>query len=217
MLISFTIMAHPKRSEWVNRLVEQTGITTIVWDTQNDVWETGKRSLLSFNVNAEYHVIIQDDCLPCSNFVNICKSALEYAEGKPVGLYVGKPRPYRHIIEPAISYAYHNGYSWLEMEPMLWGQGMALPTIDIPSIVEWGDSNPVQNRYDMRVSRYYQHQDRRALFTVPSLVDHRREQENPSLIPGHGGDRFAYYWLENPVFNFNSEPYKLETKFLTST
>lgn len=207
-------MAHPNRSGWVDILVEQTGITTIVWDTKNDVWDTGKRSLLAFSPRAKYHVVIQDDCLPCDRFVDQCNTALSEAKGYPVGLYVGKPKPYRTAIEPIIKSAITGGYSWIEMQPCLWGQGVALPVTNIDAIVAWGERHPIPNRYDQRISEYYLSQEAMAWFTIPSLVDHRRQSENPSLICGHGDDRFAYYWERSPVSDWSKSPLKCEHQFM---
>jgi len=213
-VISFAIMAHPKRSEWVKLLSTQTGIKTIVWDTDNNIWDTGKRSLLAFDSGAEYHVVIQDDCIPCDNFVAVCNAAIPHAKGNPIGLYVGYPKPYRNAIQSIMLTAIANGYSWIEMQPCLWGQCMSIPTKDIAAIVEWGECHPIPNRYDQRVSEYYLSKNQNAWFTIPSLVDHRRQSENPSLTPNHGDDRYAYHWERCPVADWSKPPLQVFQEFM---
>src|ERR1043166_7372284 len=47
--VSIAIMAHPQRAPFVQELLERLDVTPeVVWDRENNSWETGRRSLLAF-------------------------------------------------------------------------------------------------------------------------------------------------------------------------
>jgi hypothetical protein len=195
-LISVAVMAHPRRAAWVPELAEQIGgDPTIVWDRHNDRWDTGRRSLLAYHKDATHHVVIQDDAIVCRDLLPALAVAAEHSGTRPVGLYTGNLRPSHHLVAAKLAAARHGGTPWWEGEGPWWGVGIMLPTADIPQLVAWGDTKPQIANYDMRISRWYLSQNRPCIYTVPSLVEHRHGDDNPSLIPGRTATNRCARWF----------------------
>jgi hypothetical protein len=195
-VISVAIMAHPRRASWVPQLEEQIGGNVqVVWDERNDRWDTGRRSLLAYHEDATHHVVIQDDALVCRDLLAGLRQIAAQAGNRPVGLYTGNLRPSHHLVAANLAAARHSGTPWWEGEGPWWGVGIMLPTVDIPKVVAWGDSKPQIANYDMRISRWYLSQNRPCWYTVPSLVEHRHGDGNPSLVPGRTATNRCARWF----------------------
>jgi hypothetical protein len=64
--------------------------------------------------------------------------------------------------------------------------GLMLPVRDIPAMLEYGDSfNTIHD--DLKVRNFYRSQGRKLMFPIPSLLQHRNVDVNPSLVPGNDG------------------------------
>lgn len=185
MRVSAAIMAHPKRAASVERLQRMLDRDVpVVWDERNDRWDTGRRSLLAYDKSADYHLVVQDDCLPAAD---LC-AALErwiptLARPGATCLYAGNIGRFRRVL----SAAEPTPPCWLQMKRIQWGVALVLPTSLIESAVRHGDSARVTN-YDMRLSLWAQSLGLPVYYPYPSWVDH---DPGPSLIGGHGHDRQA--------------------------
>lgn len=178
MKISITIMAHPKRRKQAEMLLvklagqgfEFCGIT---WDQQNDEWHTGERALRAgIDKQADYHVILQDDAILPPNFYAHVENALNNVPLRSlVSFYTGTGRPLPDRVTSAVKRA-ANG-SWLQFNTLLWGVGIAIPTLHIAQMLEnVADRTEV---YDTRIGIGYQGQHLPVYYTNPSLVDHDDE------------------------------------------
>lgn len=190
------IMAHPRRAPFVEELQAQLPEATVVWDQHDDRWETGRRALLAYQPDAEAHAVIQDDAIPCADFIAGLERITDAAQGHPIGLYIGSVRPHQNTVTPALRRAIHEGSPWLVAPGPYWGVGLVLPVADIDELVAWGDKKPEIKNYDRRIARFYETQGRDCWYTVPSLVDHRPVHENPSLVTGRVADRRAHSFLK---------------------
>ena len=196
MRLSVAIMAHPTRRRFVGELADRLPEAVVVWDRENDRWETGSRSLLSFDSAADAHLVIQDDSLPCRDLVAGAMAAFKATDGeRPIALYTGRVRPHRETVTPAVKRALRIGSPWLEMPGPWWGPGLVIPSAHIPELVEWGDRHPKIRNYDRRIEAFYQEQGIDCWYTVPSLVEHRPVEENPSLVKGRTGNRQAHSFI----------------------
>lgn len=197
-LISVAVMAHPKRAQWVPELVEKLDADpTVVWDRHNDRWETGRRSMLAFDPDARYHLVIQDDAIVPRNLVAGLERAIEHCprdheQPLMMGLYVGRTRPYATYVQELADKA-GRGTSWLTMSMIHWGVGILAETRVIPEMIEWGDRHGEVRNYDTRIGTWCQVHGIPAWYPWPSLVDHRI---SPSLIPGRRSDqRYAHSFI----------------------
>ena len=194
--LSVAIMAHKKREEWVPDLESQLPGVTTVWDKKNDRWDTGARSLVAHNGKSEWHMVVQDDALLPPDFYEGVKKMLRSAPPEhPVGLYYGRVRPRAIDTENLTAKAKKEKASFIVHNGPWWGVGIVIPTAHTKDIVNWGDKNPQIPNYDRRISRWYGQMDIPCYYTVPSLIEHRTEN-NPSLVPGRTGqNRRAWEFL----------------------
>lgn len=182
--LSATIMAHHKRESSAQSLSRQFDIP-ITWDTNNDRWDTGRRSLLSFDTTATHHLVLQDDAIAEDNLLLQIKEALQYVPyGRPLCLYIGRVQKFARIWIRQI----RRDTSWITMPGINWGVGLVIPTNHIEPAVVYGDSLNLPN-YDLRLSRYFEQERIKCWYPWPSLVDHA---DGPSLVAGRNGGRHAY-------------------------
>lgn len=168
MKISVAIMAHRKRSAVVADLVERLGIEDdrVVWDRRSDRWDTGVRAWRHHDPAADWHLVLQDDAMPCRDLLPGLEAALDHIPAQSVvSLYLGSNGPR--------SLAAHDP-SWITFPRLIWGVGIAVPVASIDDMLTWCEQNPQPN-YDTRVARYYERAARWPVYyTWPSLVDHRQ-------------------------------------------
>jgi len=190
MTVSVAIMAHPQRAGWARDVQERLDApATIVWDRHDDIWDTGRRALLHADWQADRHVVLQDDALPCRDLTaGITIMGNVVPAECPIGLYCGsRGRGSSYAI--LVRKARRNGASFMtaRVSP-LWGIGVALPTVHIDGIVEYGDRVAVDRGaiYDGRIRRWYRQRNIDQWYPVPSLVEHRSAIEGEVSLLGRG-------------------------------
>lgn len=187
--LSVAVMAHPAREAWVPDLVAALDHPdpAVVWDEGwNDRHETGLRALRAYDPGATHHLVVQDDGLVCRDLCAALTRAVVTAGERPLGLMVGRHRPDHQRISLLEEIARLTGAPWFAMEGPWWGVGLVVPTCHIGELTAWYQRQETPN-YDRRISRWYARQGVDCWYTVPSLVDHRGADENPSLVPGRTG------------------------------
>jgi hypothetical protein len=192
--LSIAIMAHKKREKWVPKLAEQLGPDCkIVWDTKNDRHHTGGNALAAYDPDATHHMVIQDDAILAKDIVPGVINALKHVPASnPVGLYVGRARPRTDEVRSLMTRATETNASFMVHKGPWWGVGIVLPTKSIRDLINHYDAMSAVPNYDRRIARYFESKGLYCYYTVPSLVDHRIE-DNPSLVAGRGSDgRYAY-------------------------
>lgn len=197
MKLSVAIMAHPKREAFVEELLPQLPGATVVWDRRNDRWDTGRRSMEAHDPEANYHLVVQDDALLCPNFLRGVELALcSIDPSSPAAFYTGKTRPFARAVEQAVQAATAAGQSWFTAQGPLWGPAVAMPVHRIDEVLEGADPVPISN-YDTKMATYLQSVGTDCWYSIPSLVDHRVGDENPSLVPGRSAvpSRTAHRWI----------------------
>lgn len=203
--MSAVMMAHPSRRQFVAELQGQLGRPLdVVWDRKGDRWDTGRRAMLAHDPAADWHLVLQDDAVPCRDLIagieRACGAATAAGHHGPIAFYAGCQRPASVQVQAQtlIDQARRRGAAWMRMEGPWWGVAIALPVDQIADMLAWGDqrdepaSPDYIANYDKRISRYYASQGIDCWYSVPSLVDHREVSENPSLVPGRTGNRQAH-------------------------
>lgn len=217
MKLSAAIMGHPKRLDFINDLSRQLPGVRVVLDRKNDRWDTGARALLGYELGATHHLVVQDDAILCKDFLAGCELVAEQAGDHPVSLYIGQVRPHVQMVSPAVAHVRDSGGVWLRMGGPWWGVAVIIPVRYIDHMVAWGATRRHIANYDKRMSHYFKvHHKIDCWYTVPSLVDHRSEDENPSLVPGRRGNRRAQYFIgdRSPLdIDWTTPPTPLMTMF----
>ena len=180
--VSFTIMAHEKRAAWAEQLAQELDCS-ITWDRHNDRHETGLRAIKAYEPSATHHCVVQDDVILAPNFKDEVKKLILYPEeDAPVGLYYGGKGSSHSAHVTAHQFAQSRQANWVIRRGPIWGPAIIYPVRTIPDLVKFYEESHVQN-YDRRVMRFYQSVKKHCWYTIPSLVEHRVD-DNPSLC-GH--------------------------------
>lgn len=195
MRLSIALMGHPKRQHFVDELLPKLPGAELVMDEKDDRWDTGRRSLLAHHPKATHHLVIQDDAIPCRNLLPGLRRAIEHSGEHPLCLYIGKVRPKQRIVSPAVKHILREGGCWMAAEGPWWGVGVVVPVADIPEIVAFGDRAKQYQNYDKKIEKFYSRRKIACWYSVPSLVDHRPVDENPSLVAGRHGNRRAQLFI----------------------
>lgn len=194
MKLGVVVMAHKKREHLVPELLERLGLTDddVVWDRKNDRWDTGRRAWERYDPSCTHWCVVQDDALPCRDFIAGMEKALERVpDNVLVTPYIGTRRPARGKIDRVVQEAVAAKAAFIEMPSLNWGVAITAPTSIIDEMLPWCDVQQYPN-YDRRIGRYAIDVMRMETWcTFPSLVDHR---DIPSLI-GHGDGRVAHHFI----------------------
>lgn len=210
---SVAIMAHPSRERHIPGLLEKLPGAEVVWDERSSRWDTGRRSMLAFDPSKEWHVVVQDDAIPCFRFMDEVSFALRVAGSGPVAFYMGRTSLGGVPTMRLVNRARRRRFCWVRAEGPKWGPAVAVRTKEIPAMIEWGDENEeLTEQYDLRMMHYFRSMGRRCAYSVPSLVQHRIGPDNPSLIEGRGATRGrqAAYYVARPAMLTRWNPRSIE-------
>jgi hypothetical protein len=143
----------------------------------------GDRAWGQYHVDSDWHVVLQDDAIPCDNFTTHVESALGFLsdagwDKSVVSFYTGTLRPQRERVASSVATADAVGATWLKSRSLMWGVGVAMPTFKIRQFLSWGKRHSGLP-YDVRIGTFARRNEMPVLYTVPSLVDHA---DGPSLV-----------------------------------
>ncbi len=200
MKLSVGVMAHPDRSGLVTELttaLDPAGkrLVPVYWDDEGPangngdrVWRTARGAWQLFDPAADFHVLIQDDALPCPDFLEGLERALERVPDHTIVVpYLGRGGAAPHRWTWMGEEADRRGASWVLSTKLMWGVSICLPTYLIPDMIEVADRmHRVPD--DMRVASWAERRKVDVLYTWPSLVDHRPV---PSITKHRAADRHA--------------------------
>lgn len=197
MKVSYSIMAHPDRTDHVRDMIMQLGAVPISWDEEGPasgdhdrVWRNARRAWEMHEPDADWHVLLQDDAVLCDRFVERMREACGHAPqfGKAiVSPYLGHGRVRPSRWEALAAEADLRGAGWLRTGKLMWGVAIAVPVPLIGEMIAYGDKRPGIPD-DMRVAGWAARTGREVWYTWPSLVDHRPGQ---SLTKHKAADRVA--------------------------
>jgi hypothetical protein len=194
-MISVALMCHPRRQRWVPDLAARLDHPAeVVWDRIDDRHETGLRCLEAFDPAATHHLVVQDDALPCRDLVAGLERAVQVSGDRVLGLYVGNVRPDATRVTRDVIAAQQAESSWLAMPGPWWGVAVLIPTVHMPSLIESFRAS-TQTNYDRRIATWAGKAKVECWYTMPSLVDHRSGEENPSLVPGRTSTSRRARWF----------------------
>ena len=186
--LSITIMAHPKRKEWVKYLLNNlNGEVKVIWDEKNNVWDTARRSWLSYDPNCSHHLVIQDDVIVSLNLRSAAEKLIKEVPDEIITLSTIN---YRLNSQERETYKklYREGVRWYKNTKVLTAPAIIVPTKYIEDMVYACDffNSPHD---DVRIRQYCNIHQAEVHHTVPSLVEHRSTEENKSLVKGNDKNR----------------------------
>lgn len=183
-------MAHPKRKEWAEELAKTLNCS-IVWDERNDIWDTARRAWLELsNDECEFGVVIQDDAILCDNFIEeVHKLVIKTYHYRTIyQLYINGD--IRIFTKEAIEFGRERNYIF--SRELAGGVATVIPRSMIKDIIHYGNQSFYPGD-DTKIKMFCLRYGIPVTYPFPSLVDHRRRKDNPSLS-GNEKDMYSPYF-----------------------
>lgn len=189
-------MAHPDRADQVRSLLDALDRpAAVAWDDEGPpsgngdrVWRTARRGWQLADPEADWHVLIQDDAVPCADLLAGLERALSYVpQDVVVSPYLGTGRNVPIRWEAMAGAADKAGATWVRSQKLMWGVSIALPVALIPDMITYADRRAGVPD-DMRVAGWAERRGHDVWYTWPSLVDHLPV---PSLTKHKARERVA--------------------------
>jgi hypothetical protein len=195
-MIAIGIMTHPERAAHAEslrvRLSRQclsaafAGVDAlhpfVIEDTwRRGCWLTARETWIAGAATGADHVlVIQDDAIPCADFVRTLGEVLSARPSDPVSCFT----PW-----PVMRRARALDRRWIELRHFAFTQALAMPRWMVLDAIAWIDANTdprVCGVYDdTRLGLYFLAHERSVFATAPSLVQH--DDRIQSLIGNPGG------------------------------
>lgn len=194
--ISVSIMAHPLRRDYVQDIKNRIGLNCpVVMDNGEGIIKNCYNAWLQYDPSADYHIVLQDDAIPCEDFIAHVQAFLgrEHEFPKPgrayiYNLYFGNKQNHRRIAVQGLKL----GYAIKEV--CTWGVAICIPTYLIPEMLTYYKKLHGITQDDVRIAKWAKHAKIKTIYPLPSLVNHRI---GPSLVGDPGSNRQAAYFIDD--------------------
>lgn len=198
MKLSVSIMAHPDRQQSVHRLLAGLNAldTPVSWDDKGPasgnadrVWRNARAAWELADPDSDWHLLLQDDAVPCADLVEGLSMALEHVPSTTaiVSCYLGQGRRVPPRWARMAQRADETGAVWVRAQKLMWGVAIAIPTRYLGEMIAYADRRQGIPD-DMRVAGWAERTRREVWYTWPSLVDHAPVE---SLTKHRAPDRIA--------------------------
>lgn len=210
--VAFGIMGHPSRAQWIKELTGELmiplGITLpplpcpikanwcpgVTLDERSEgCWPTARRALLTASrpKDCTHFVLIQDDAIPCSAFVDEACRAIAHRPDAPIISFFARHRDDFNPLPKT---------SWIEVDCCDTALAICIRQDLIADFVGWADRHVIATTADdHRYSMWLLWTNRKAYFTVPSLIDHRPGESLLGHPPGRKATMFAGTNNRDPI------------------
>ncbi|MCL6270768.1 stealth conserved region 3 domain-containing protein [Sansalvadorimonas sp. 2012CJ34-2] len=174
--ISKTIMAYVKREHRIPLIRKKIGDAKVSLDDGSwGLWGNAKKSWLTFDMDADYHMVIQDDSVVCDNFYVRLAEVFSRQPFKSVTslFYRYKSRKtHFELNEAARSNRVNKGFYFPRLQ---WATGVVVPKELVANMVRFADKLPekkFKNIDDLRFSKFFTECEKiEVYYPLPSLVD----------------------------------------------
>lgn len=202
MRLSVSIQAHPDRFDLVTglrlslSLTDQAELVPVAWDDEGPPngnadrgWRTARRAWQLADPDADWHLVLQDDAVPCADLVPGLERALEHVPAEAVvSPYLGRGGGNGYRWRTIAAQAAESHPSWVVSSKLSWGVAIILPTRLVPEMLDACDRKHGVTD-DMRIAGWAEKRRTEVWYPWPSLVDHLPV---PSLTKHRAADRVAW-------------------------
>jgi hypothetical protein len=203
MRLSASVMAHPAREAQVGDLLAALGRDVpVAWDPKPPSldaaqrWATGRAAWELADPDADWHLVLQDDAVPCPDLLDGLAKGLDHVPANTVvSCYFSHVRPFPARTIATGSQAERMGAAWIDSRFVWWGVALAIPVREIRAMLAMGDKR--HEAYDRRIGLHFRSQRWRCWHPFPSLVDHRDDES----LCGHKPGRTAYRFRTGSALN----------------
>lgn len=188
MKLSISIMAHPKRAEYIPYLKSKLGDVPVAMDDGCGLLENCKRAWEMRDKNADYHVVIQDDCIICENFRERAEEVIKKANGQAVSFFYSQSKFFNKFRKEA------EETGAICKKALYGGLAICLPTKLIPEMLEHYEKQKIPFD-DHRINVFLMSKNISIYSPIPCLVDHRKD--HMSLFTGKKSQAQACQFIDN--------------------
>jgi peptidoglycan/xylan/chitin deacetylase (PgdA/CDA1 family) len=182
--VSYNIMAHPSRKEFVNYLKNKLGDVKVIWDKTNNIWDTRKMCLEDhIKQGKDFGITIQDDTLLCENFKEKAEQFInQIGEKEVIHNFFYRMYSSPLVVEEAINR--RENYIKNETPGIVSELCFSFPTHLMREMIDACDSSDKCSVYVPEGAKdadwvmdegYVKDKGLYSYFTIPSLADHRVE------------------------------------------
>ena len=188
-------MMHPTREKFKPYLAEklsQFGNVPFAMDRGLGIWDTSRRAWLNYDPDGDYHIVIQDDAIIGNRMKERLEAIIEKFPNIAYGLYFGRRKIFK---DPIKEWLAKGGIMkrWLN-----WGVATCVPTKIISGFVDYGDKlKKYDNHDDTKLAKYLEKIKMPIWYPLPSLVDHREDEQSLMEVGPKYGRRAFYFIGEN--------------------
>jgi len=167
MKLSISIMMHPSRKEYLPYLKSKLGDVPVAIDEGCGLIENCKNAWLLHDLTADYHVVIQDDCIVCDDFYNRATACLEKAQGLPASFFYSQSRFYNKFKKERAE------TGAILKKAIYGGLAICLPVKLIPAMLEFYNKQTIPFD-DHRIGLFCMENKLNIYNPFPCLIDHRQ-------------------------------------------
>lgn len=201
-MIDIKIMAHPKRSENVERIVNKLGLSkdNVIWDDRpngGDAMYTARNAWLApIPGNCTHRLVLQDDVDVCNDFISHATAIANRHKTHVVSLI--------NFDNPS-NYPNHRGTPYYRIKGNMSGCAIMMPVNMIRPCMDWIDNQDdeiLKPHDDLMISKYCRDHNILMVATIPCIVQHLGGDS--SLLDAiYNWDRKSKYYSENPEANWS--------------
>jgi len=167
MKLSISIMMCPSRKEYLPYLQKKLGIVPVAMDNGCGLIANCRNAWLLHDPTADYHVVIQDDCVVCDDFYNRAVAYLEKAQGLPVSFFYSQSKFYNKFKKE------RNETGAIIKKAIYGGLAICLPVKLIPEMLAFYDKQKIPFD-DHRIGLFCMANKLNIYNPFPCLIDHRQ-------------------------------------------
>lgn len=157
---------HPSRKEFLPYLEQKLGKWPVALDEGCGLLQNCKNAWLMHDKTADYHVVIQDDCIVCDDFYNKATAYLEKANGLPVSFFYSQSKFYNKFKKERAE------TGAIIKKALYGGLAICLPVKLIPAMLEFYDKQKIPFD-DHRIGLFCMANKLNIYNPFPCLIDHR--------------------------------------------
>lgn len=180
----------PSRKEYLPYLEKKLGKVPVAMDEGVGLIANCKNAWLLHDSTADYHVVIQDDCVVCDDFYNRAIVYCEKANGLPMSFFYSQSKFFNKFKKERIE------TGAIIKKAIYGGLAICLPVKLIPEMLEFYDKQKIPFD-DHRIGLFCMSKKLNIYNPFPSLVDHR--QGHMSAFTGMVSQAVAAEYIDRDI------------------
>ena len=170
MNLAVRIQHNPQRERWTKTLKniladDSSREIRVITDTQNDLWNSAKITLQSYDAGDTHMMVLQDDVMPCKDLISTAERLIEIMPDETITLF---------SVQECILEAMNTNTHWVKKKIWRMAQCYIMPVPVIDDFLGYAERHIKPEIYfdDDRLAMYHLAKNKLVWATAPSLVEH---------------------------------------------